>query len=104
MNHTKTSAKRIKDKDDLDVFLMGSGWRTLKDDGKETLYGNQSLGYVIQVRHQSWAQHRPVIVRWDGGEQDGFKFVPQALEWIKDRERSKTAARVAERFAAAEHV
>jgi hypothetical protein len=95
---------RKKDKVDLDELLMGPGWKVLKDDYKEKLWVNQNLGYVIQVRHQSWAQHRPVIVKWDGGEQDGFKFVPDAVEWIKERERTAVkdqAKKVAERFRAA---
>jgi hypothetical protein len=62
---------------------MGPGWKVVKDDGRETVYANQALGYEILVRHQSWAQHHPIIVRWDGGENDGFKFVPDALAWIR---------------------
>jgi hypothetical protein len=70
-------------KPDTTEFLMGPGWKVIKDDGREIWYANQSLGYVIQNRLQSWAQHRPVIVKWEGGSEDGFNSVPAAIQWIK---------------------
>jgi hypothetical protein len=102
MAKPKTRFDRERELTDL---LMGPGWKTPIDDEKEKVYINRSLGYIIRVRKRSWEQHNPVIVEWEGGKQDGFKFIPQALEWIKDRGKTAMtdqAKKVAERFAATE--
>ena len=65
-------------------FLLGPGWRKQEAGPRETLYFNQRLGAVIRVRHQAWAQHRPVILEWPGGSKD--------FQWTAD------AAREAERL------
>lgn len=85
--------KRLKTKAQLDEFLYGPDWRTTSEDSRETVMVNQKLGAVIRIRHQSWAQHRPVILQREGMTDEDFQWVGDAVQAAEKQSRSNPSHR-----------
>ena len=58
------------------------GWKTMKEDSKELLLGNQKLGALIRVRLQGALANipNPVLLERAGKPTERFKFVPDAMD------------------------
>jgi hypothetical protein len=73
-----TAARPSKSMDDI-LGYGERGWKTMKDDDRETLIGNQKLQALIRVR-KSGGGATPVLLEREGKPTERFKFVPEAMK------------------------